>query len=56
MLLNCELTGCDQNQLDRFGVPQNSLRDHASIMGTRFAFNKRFIKVQEQEKQSWRTV
>jgi hypothetical protein len=44
--LNCELADTDQNQLERLGLPQNSLRDDASIMAARFACDKRFTKVQ----------
>ena len=44
--INCELTDSDQNQLERLGLPHNSLRDDASIKAARFAFDKRFTKVQ----------
>ena len=44
--LNCELTDSDQNQLERLGLLQDSPKDDASIMAARFAFDKRFTKVQ----------
>ena len=44
--LNCELRDSDQNQLERLGLSHNSLRDDVSIMAARFAFDKRFTKVQ----------
>ena len=47
--LNCELTDSDQNQLERLGLSHDSLRDDTNIMAARFAFDKRFTKVQVEK-------
>ena len=43
---SCELTDDDKQQLERLNQPQSSWKDDTSIMAARFAFDKRFTKVQ----------